>query len=388
MGQCASNNSGNPEIFGLERVRHLKIGESIESSTGCTPNIWGTQVGSGYDRAIQRGFMYPQNGEFNFILGSSCRMCSDVEQGYGCSGCNDWNNSIEGRRVGIQRISYGADKLKCCLGKSQNQIVDGKTCDPSYLPNSKNCFDITSEYCNNIDNFNNEPACLTFCSQNNGYCDNSMSSYCEKNPDAPQCFCINSTINKSQSAKKIGLSATCIDKDCVDRGYKTRQMIEARERCPKNFTNCQVINEIGSVGKSFTFTDNINTMNCGTNENNQEVPKIEMPKIEVPKIEVPKIEVPKIEMPKIEVPKIEVPKIEVPKIEMPKIEMPKSEMPKIEMEKSEMPKTDKTKLDKSEKSKEKSDTNDTTLITYGIVGISGIILLFIMLIIIFLLIKK
>ena len=85
MGACGSV----PESPTLDTLKNKRIGEIWESPQGCCPDIGGRQSGSGYDRCTSRGFNFPNNGEFEWLLGGSCSMCSDPSTGYGCSGCTN-----------------------------------------------------------------------------------------------------------------------------------------------------------------------------------------------------------------------------------------------------------------------------------------------------------
>lgn len=136
MGKCASKQN-YPTPFSINDLINLKQDEVKESPSGCCPIIAGRQAGSGYQQCTNRGFSYPDNGEFDFALGTNCNMCSDVAQGYGCD-CD--SQSILGKRPSVQRIAFKADPKRCCLENPPNHLIDGLTCPPeTWNTNSQTC---------------------------------------------------------------------------------------------------------------------------------------------------------------------------------------------------------------------------------------------------------
>ena len=278
-----------PESFTLDQLTLLKINETKESKTGCCPSLSGTGSGSGYDRCKNRGFNYPNNGEFVWDdSGSKCMMCSCVSEGYGCSDCA---TSIEGKRPKIKRIGYNADVIDCCIKQPINKSIDGNTCHPdTYDTNSNMCKNALYTFCSNGDNIFTNENCMKFCSQNKewcdmikrnhcngqssltdncrnycktnyGKCDTIMNKHCldQKNKDNPDplCTCINSAANRPGKEKTY--NPACIDAKCILSGYQTHGMVTAGA-C--NIVDCSQYFDL-KAGGNIEFKDVTLEQRCG-----------------------------------------------------------------------------------------------------------------------------
>lgn len=173
---------GMSQAFSLNDLQNLGLNETREMGHGCGPNIGGQQAGSGYDRLVQRGFGYPNNGEFAWGgLGSSCSQCSDPDNGYGCDNCSG-SKAVSGRRGTVRRIAYLGDVNACCT--TQPGLVNNQTCSPDYnasnYSNGK-CNDPMSSMCAQGTNIVDNANCVTWRNAvgvNNGQAQALMKAYC------------------------------------------------------------------------------------------------------------------------------------------------------------------------------------------------------------------
>ena len=270
MGTCSS--TGMSRQFTLDELADLPVGGIREMGNGCGPGIEGTQGGGGYDRLKSRGFGWPDNGEFNWGgLGSSCAMCSEVGNGYGCDNCGG-AQAIGGNRGTVKRIAYGADPGACCRSNG-SKILNGKTCDPRYRNyTGTDCDDPMLTYCNpnnwgtqecrawtqavitsgrtvpnvalsnycSLGNNFAKPECQEWCSivRNNrsmrSACDASSINYCKNNPTDPLCTCANPppTITKIQDL--MANAKVCWYKPCQtlsNDNYITSTMADQKKSC-------------------------------------------------------------------------------------------------------------------------------------------------------------
>ncbi len=260
MGNCESSQS-YPRKTQLDELINTGIGEKYESPFGCGPDIDGIQAGSGYQQLANKGFEWPQNGEFIWGgLGSRCSMCSNVPS-YGC-GCVV-NPSIGGRRGTIERVAYKGNPSNCCI--SQNALDGDYTCDPKYKNlDSGICDASLTDYCSKDDNIiskqicknwsskkpnesrnimldfckkdnnMNRTECKDFCFNNPGLCDQAVGEYCSRNPtDTEFCGCFNIPDNlKTLTKSGIALKPHCNISQCIKpQAYKTKAMIDDKA-CP------------------------------------------------------------------------------------------------------------------------------------------------------------
>jgi len=270
MGTC--NSTGRSRAFTIDELADLPLGEKKEMGNGCGPSVNGTQGGSCYARLVQRGFAWPDNGEFNWGgMGSSCNMCSDASGGYGCDNCKG-SKAVGGHRGTVKRIAYLGDRSECC--KQQKRIINGKTCDPKYLKNYQDdacdidmkdyCVGETltkeecqkwvhtaldqnrsapnislREYCSQGTNFNNQ-VCQQWCdkvknkSTMSGECDQAVANYCQKNATDVLCTCINPPENVTKAEGLISSAKVCWYRACKDLAndnYITSTMRDQKKNC-------------------------------------------------------------------------------------------------------------------------------------------------------------
>lgn len=172
-----------PIAFTAEDLADVGIGEIKSSPTGCgafsgtllsdtIPNLWGKpltpdQIPKATDAdhiksCKERGFKYPETGEFEPAMGETCKVCwgDDANKHYswGCEcspealgkpadKCGADCSNITGRRCAVKRVKYMADPTACCTGEGTSVIGDA-TCDPKYRDeNSVGCKPIMKEWC-------------------------------------------------------------------------------------------------------------------------------------------------------------------------------------------------------------------------------------------------
>lgn len=244
MGQCNSNN--RPRGISLEELGDLGLNQTREFDPGCGPNIAGEGQGSGLYWLRRRGFNFPNNNEFIGVLGGRCELCSDVQNGYGCS-CRG-NEAIAGRRPAVRRISFQGNPADCC--RTQQRFQNGRTCDPNFLTGYRTpqCDEHMQNFCNTGNNWTtndcrrwvqaaiaagrtspnvgmsnfcsrgtnfNTPACQEWCrSVRNargmqGACDNAVIQYCRNNRNDPKCACMESPSGVNLVERYTASSKAC-----------------------------------------------------------------------------------------------------------------------------------------------------------------------------------
>ena len=292
---------GQSQAFTIDDLVDLPLGGTKEMAKGCGPSIDGLHGGTGYDRLRQRGFTWPENGEFNWGgLGSDCSMCSDPANGYGCDNCTG-SDTVGGKRGTVRRVAYLADPSRCCI--TGTKIIDGKTCDPQYrekknatcdspmlkycdpsnwdkpeckswvqasIVNNRTVANVPiSNYCSLKNNFL-RPECQEWCSlvRNNSSmksaCDQAVLSYCGSNSTDPLCTCMNPPTNVSSIENLMASSKACWYKPCqtlTNDNYMTSTMLDQKHNCAS--TACLI--EAGDI--SISGKDNkVNFNNsCATN---------------------------------------------------------------------------------------------------------------------------
>lgn len=222
MGACGSV----PESPTLDTLKNKRIGEIWESPQGCCPDIGGRQSGSGYDRCTSRGFNFPNNGEFEWLLGGSCSMCSDPSTGYGCSGCTS-AGSIGGKKPAVKRIAYNGDPVQCCL--TGNAIVNGNTCDPKYRggSGSSDCSSVVSNVCASDPSTS---TCRTWGTTNKDLYNGYVKSYCSNINNLKTQFCKDKVI-------EIGGVDSTYQQLCNDPQYKDTQFCSCGVSYPTDYAD-------------------------------------------------------------------------------------------------------------------------------------------------------
>lgn len=245
MGKCSDEKS-KPYKFTLQDLQDLKVGETLEMARGCGPDVAGEQPGSGCARLKDRGFGWPENGEFAWGgLGQQCGLCSDVANGYGCE-CSG-GESVIGKRGTVIRRAFLADKDACCLanaqGKYSSKTVDNKTCDYDYRdPTSPHCTGVIKEFCLKDTNLINDAKCKALNTSHSSLYKELMKGFCNANStNANHTECItycknNSTdchlLNTLTDCAKYGL---CKDNDYLkcDSTCTPQAVLNVKQNCKK-----------------------------------------------------------------------------------------------------------------------------------------------------------
>lgn len=218
----------------LLSLANLPVG-SVKNNQGtgdCTPNIGGTQSGSGYDRCIGHAqFKFPENGEFEFALGSPCGMSALVWE-YGCGG-----GGIGGSRCAVKRIGYNADPVQCCIKGTPTFGLN--TCDPKFRGSSKpECQTIMKTYCDNASKFF-EPECKTWLKNiaqtSPGTADELGNKYCPGSTDL-FCGCYNITMPPDVKPTARGVFR-CLNETCSGNQQALNTL-----SCPNVYQDCSISN--------------------------------------------------------------------------------------------------------------------------------------------------
>jgi hypothetical protein len=266
-----------------------KIGDVKEIKGACAP------AGSGRD---YMSHLIPQNGEYEWAgEGTGCHYCSlappsSIDCGFGCDGINCC--AIYGTSGTYKRKSYNADPIQCCI--QGTPMINGSTCDPEYLDlkgsscykalkdycivnnnaftkdvcntwcsnNTSECNTYKSKYCNDPKTYK-DPECKPWCMKNMGLCDDGMYLYCKDNPTDTICSCINSDLITYK------YNPICQDKVCIDTGYQTTSMTNARgKEC--EIIDCGTYFNIKNGGKVQLNDINIEER-CGKENQSQQFPR-------------------------------------------------------------------------------------------------------------------
>lgn len=228
----------------------------------------------------------------------NCECCSNMKK-YD-SNCNT-PKQLGYNAYYIQSKFLGNEKLCCFRDIKSNDKVDfdnegnyikNLTCDPKFkpwLPNCKNslnnfcningnifkhtkcdshcqrypqdCLNIKKNICNNLETYiKNKTFCDEFCIQNEGECDSSITSYCNKKENIQDliCSCINANLKNNYL---YYTNPKCFDIDCMIYGYTTKALKNTTKQtgCPK--TSCQII--INSTNADTTLKNNYLHNYCG-----------------------------------------------------------------------------------------------------------------------------
>jgi len=278
MGGTASSCDSAPGQFKITDLKDLKIGDTKEMSTGCGPTIDGTQGGSCLDQLKNKGFSWPDNGEFDWGgRGSNCSLCSF---NYGC----ECAGGIAGSRGTVKRTAFNGDATACCTATQAatgNTVLNGKTCNPDSKDFNKTfCDQAMQKYCGNSSNTAN-PTCQkwitaavarklpavndilkTYCSQGTNYAnttcqnwasdlkakdpastsiDDALQAYCQSNPTDPNCACVAPSANATTAASMMTSPLACWYKPCLSvtsDNYLTSTLASDKSNCSS--TLCQL----------------------------------------------------------------------------------------------------------------------------------------------------
>lgn len=237
MGKCGSQACYPAPGPSLRDLQDTPVGGQYNYNKGCCPSIGGKQGGSGYAWCSSRGFKYPNNGEFDFALGSGCSMCSDVGGGYGCEcGGPCGGEAIGGSRPAVVRTAYLADKTQCCL--QGTAIIGDKTCDPAYRGmGTPACKEVLRQYCDNAGNFFN-PTCKEWVGNLNEQATNQLAQkYCANSQDE-WCACFTATVPPEWKGTTKEALFRCLDPKCQG-GNNPNALRPYALTCPTSFVECQ-----------------------------------------------------------------------------------------------------------------------------------------------------
>jgi hypothetical protein len=208
----------DPYNFSLDELQDLSIDDQKQQNHGCGPDISGSQAGSWKDQLRDKGFGWPDNGEFNWgDMGDGCTMCAGVWD-YG----KECNSGVGGRRPKVKRVAFNGNKDDCCWanhrGKDSTKTKDGKTCDPKYRdPNGNDCTSVYRPFCESGSRIVDNDWCKPFESSNSTLYNTLMKNYCNSSYDsAKHSRCIDWC--KSNSTQCTTLNTLT---DCQKYGLKT-----------------------------------------------------------------------------------------------------------------------------------------------------------------------
>lgn len=220
----------------------------------------------------------------------------------GLSTCTGW---LGGYATRCKKFQYTADVKTCCI--TGGPTSGRETCDPDWLnPASDTCkvhvktycesqpdMFLTDEkcmllaredpawktqqyikYCNIGDNFG-KPECQSFCFSPEGsrQCDVGAMAFCGKNPTHSSCSCIKSPYNQEfnpNDPAAFQYNPICVDSNCINTGYQTNNMIQARgDQCP-DIINCEQAIQIMDVGGNVTAPIKELAQRCGNKSDPQD----------------------------------------------------------------------------------------------------------------------
>jgi hypothetical protein len=222
MGAGASIISRPREITLAELVDIQKDGK-FTLKEGCGPRSpWNTEW-----ELKNRGFKYPENGEFVFTIGDEqCGLCA-TEYGNDCG-----NSGLVGDRGGVKRVAYNGDQTRCCMANigGQNTSKIDTTSNTTCLPNdytnpaSSYCSNTYTDYCVGS-NIVDDSQCKKLSMSNATLYNKLMSSYCNENDsNAHNTTCIDwcttnscPRLNNSEDCKRYGISEeACTSQAALD----------------------------------------------------------------------------------------------------------------------------------------------------------------------------
>ena len=237
MRQCGSSLCHPSPGPSLQDLQDTPVGGKYDYNKGCCPSVRGKQRGSGYYWCSKRGFEYPNNGEFDFALGSKCSMCSDSRKGYGCEcGGKCGGQAIGGSRPAVVRLKYDADKTKCCM--KGTALIEDKTCDPAYRGMSKPaCKEILRQHCDNGSNFFND-TCKEWVGNLNEQLKNQLGEkHCANSLDE-WCACFTAKMPTHYKGTTKEALFRCLDPKCQG-GNNPKALRPYALTCPTSFVECQ-----------------------------------------------------------------------------------------------------------------------------------------------------
>lgn len=155
---------------------------------------------------------------------------------------NDTTSSIKVVRV-EPTLAF---KAQCCRGEIAPSLCG------EFAPGSVPCTNAMTSWCTGANLAT--PQCQTWCNQADGACDSAVISYCALNPSDQYCSCINSV-----AYTKGIINPKCLDRNCLETGYLTRNM--RNTNCP-SIINCEIQADLSNSGLVFSNSVSIQ-QNCG-----------------------------------------------------------------------------------------------------------------------------
>jgi len=249
MGNCNSSGATRGYKFTLNDLQDLRIGDPPKQmEKGCGAAIEGPSAGDCQETLRNKGFGWPDNGEFEWGgMGDNCTLC-DGEYGCECPG------GIGGRRGRVKRKAFKGDPSECCLAnmerKDAKKIVGDYTCDPKYRdPNSTDCTNIYADYCKEGDRMMTDAKCQYLAQSNSTLYNSLMKEKCNTDQYYQHSTCINwcannstecSKLNTFQDCQKLGISINeCtpqkildVKADCEKYGIRSQQGLAVYQCSP------------------------------------------------------------------------------------------------------------------------------------------------------------
>lgn len=243
-GKCSTSKAAfaNPQELTLEELAGLAIGEIATSTGGCCPNVPGITAGSGYDRCVnKRGFKFPRNGEFQFVLGEQCGLCTSIPDGYGCECSNTGRGdyATAGKRPAVKRIKYTGDPTECCTDPTGRAVIDDKTCAPELRgPSAPQCAQVMRTYCDDATNFF-KPECKQFLGDLNSQARNVLASKWCANSKDDWCACFRLQVPPEWQNDPVKQALVrCLDSKCQG-GNNPDALKPWGLTCPSSYVDCK-----------------------------------------------------------------------------------------------------------------------------------------------------
>ncbi len=194
------------------------------------------------DLLIGSEYIHPTYCEY---AGSGAANCGNtgefISSGASDQGCKCHALCHDGcRRFKCKRVAFKGDPLECCSSQKA-WLGEGKTCDPKYRNyNGSDCDEYMLKYCNENNNFFNNPNCKTWALKRGTVADKIILDVCRRkeNAEKKECACViavDEFHSKFKSSTKV--PAHCIDNRCTNNSdaLKTTDM---QTLC--NLVNCEM----------------------------------------------------------------------------------------------------------------------------------------------------
>jgi hypothetical protein len=233
LGKCPDDPSAKPYVFTLSELADVDEGDTKQMPKGCGPNIEGDLGGSRLDYLRQKGWGWPENGEFEYGGGGdACGVCS-FDYGCECAGID----AVIGSKGKVKRKAFLADKTECCLANSSARdsvkTIGDKTCAKAYRdPSRTDCTNVFNTYCSHDDRIVNDEKCKKLVNTNASLYNQIMETYCNlNNTNANSNACIDWCGSNNTKCIKLNMLTGCKtfgipEADCTSTAVK-----EFRDKC-------------------------------------------------------------------------------------------------------------------------------------------------------------